>query len=69
MTPDAYDLLNHAMWVWQQNAMIHNDASDIVKKHTGIQLVVKTPDGFHKVSNVYYDSHHGIVLEASIGST
>lgn len=66
MTPDAYDLLNHAMWLWQQNAMANNNASDIKKKSFDIALVVKTPDGFHKASNVYFDGKHGIVIDASI---
>lgn len=69
MTPDAYDLLNHALWLWQQNAMANNNASDINKKTGGIKLVVKTPEGFFDAKNIYYDGHHGIVVEASIGDT
>jgi hypothetical protein len=62
MKPDAYDLLNHAMWLWQQHAMMHNNASDIVKQYSGIQLNIETTDGLKKVTGVRYDNDHGIIL-------
>lgn len=66
--PDAYELLQQAMHLWQRNAMSNNDASDIVKRYSGIPLTIKGPVdiGYWQATNVYYDEHHGIVVEAKI---
>jgi hypothetical protein len=68
MTPDAYDLLKQGLFLWQQNALNHNDASEIKKKTFEIPLSIKGPVdvGYWQVTNVYYDKHHGIVFEAQV---
>ena len=68
MTPDAYDLLKQALFLWQQNAMANNNASDLKKSSFDIPLSIKGPAdvGYWQVTNVHYDKHHGIVFEAQI---
>ena len=66
MTPDAYDLLNQALFLWQRNAMSNNIASDLKKKSFDIALNVKTPEGIWQINNVKYDPTFGILFECNI---
>lgn len=65
---DAYDLLKEAQELWQKNAMSLNDASSLTKENSSIRLCIKGPVdyGMWDATNVYYDEHHGIVIEARI---
>lgn len=66
MTPDAYDLLHQALFLWQRNAMANNNASDLKKSSFDIPINVKTPDGIWEINNVKYDPHFGILFECNI---
>ena len=60
---DAYDLLNQARALWQQNAMAKNNAGAVNKNTSAIPINMKTPYGYYEVHNVYYDDDYGIVFE------
>jgi hypothetical protein len=66
MTPDAYDLLKQALWLWQQNALATNDATEINKNNFGMPINVKTPEGIWEINNVTYDPIYGILFECNI---
>jgi hypothetical protein len=66
MTPDAYDLLKQGLFLWQQNALRNNDATEIKKKAFEIPLNVKTPEGIWEINNVKYDPTYGILFECNI---
>jgi hypothetical protein len=68
MTPDAYDLLKQGLFLWQQNALNNNDATQLNKGKFEIPLTIKGPAdvGYWQVNNVYYDKDYGIVFEAKI---
>lgn len=60
---DAYQLLNEARTLWQQNALSKNDASSITKDNNVIPINMKTPYGYYEAQRVYYDETYGIVFE------
>lgn len=59
---DAYDLLNEAHTLWQQNAMSKNNAGSLSKNNESIELWCETPAGLYKLSSVKFDPAFGIVL-------
>ena len=60
---DAYQLLNEARDLWQQNALANNDASNLNKDKRGIDLWCRTPCGWHKIESVKFDPRCGIVMD------
>lgn len=60
---DAYQLLNDAKDIWQQNAMSNNNAADLTKRTSGIPINMKTPYGYYEAHVVYFDPVYGIVFE------
>lgn len=64
---DAYTLLNEAIDLWKQNAMAHNDATNINKDTSGIKLFIKAPEyGIWQATDVSFDPHFGIMIECKI---
>ena len=63
MTQDSYDLLNQALFLWQQNAMAVNNAGDINKKNNfSIDLSVLTNEGQLKIKDVYFDQRSNSIV-------
>lgn len=60
---DAYDLLQEAQRIWQQQAVTKNDASALKKDNPGIDLWTKTPYGWYKINSVYFHPTYGIMLD------
>lgn len=60
---DAYELLEQARAIWQQNAMSKNNAGNITKDNNIIPITMKTPYGYYDACRVYYDETYGIVFE------
>jgi hypothetical protein len=48
--------------MWGQQAMAHNDATDIRKKALGMPIHVATPEGLFEIKGVKYDPEFGIVF-------
>lgn len=62
MTPDAYDLGNEILTMWQRAAIMQNDASEIKKRHKEIPLYVESAGELKLVTNISFDQKKGIIL-------
>jgi hypothetical protein len=62
MKPDAHDLGNEILTMWQRGAIMQNDASDIKKRYKEIPLFVEIAGEPKQVINVTFDQKIGIIL-------
>jgi hypothetical protein len=62
MKPDAYDLGNEILTMWQRAAIMQNDASEIKKRHKEIPLFVESAGELKQVINITFDQKIGIIL-------
>jgi hypothetical protein len=68
--PDAYDLANQILKLWQQASISDNDATAVKKRYKEIPLLVNTADdGYCPIIGMEYDPINGIILHVQNDKT